>query len=179
MEILVSIFIAVAIIQLIIAGFLVVGALRYHHTRPWRAASVEPAEEIPTVSVLVPAFNEEATLANNLEGLIRQDHPSYEIIVIDDGSTDGTADVARHFATLHPGLIRVLSQSNAGKALALNHGLLEASGDVIVVVDADSILAPDALTQLAGTVPAARRPGGRRQCAHRQPRWRASLAAGR
>lgn len=140
-----------AIFGLVITVIMVVGALRYNHARSWRTAAHEGLAPMPTVSVLVPAFNEESTLGNNLEGLVRQDHPSFEIVVIDDGSTDGTAEVAERYADIYPGLIRVLRQSNTGKAMAMNNGLMHATGEVVVVVDADSSLAHDALSHIAGT----------------------------
>jgi peptidoglycan-N-acetylglucosamine deacetylase len=82
-----------------------------------------------------------------LNSLVAQDCANLEIIVVDDGSTDDTADVAARFAAMHP-QITVMTKPNGGKASALNHGIANSTGEIIVAVDADSVLNPDAVRQL-------------------------------
>ncbi len=92
------------------------------------------------VSVIVPAYNEEKTLRDCLETILASDYPDLEVIVVNDGSTDGTEQAIRPL--IDDGRIRYVAQANAGKAAALNRGLVSASGEVILFTDADSIFLP-------------------------------------
>ena len=100
----------------------------------------------PRVTVLVPSYNEGAVIARTITSVCTQQYPDLEVLVIDDGSSDDTFDVARAACT--DARVRVLRQANAGKAAALNTGIAEATGDIIVVIDADTLLAPDAIMHL-------------------------------
>lgn len=106
------------------------------------------------VSVIVAAFNEAAALGPCLDSLAAQqcDFP-FEIIVVDDGSTDATAEVA----AARPG-VRVLRQSNAGPGVARNHGVLAAAGEYVAFVDADCQAEPRWLEALLTDLPRAGRP---------------------
>jgi len=97
----------------------------------------------PSVSVLIPAYNEERTLAATLASALASDYMRFEVIVIDDGSTDGTAAEAGKF--LADARVKVLSKPNGGKASALNQGIAAATGDIILFTDADSVFAPDTI----------------------------------
>ncbi|MER6692614.1 bifunctional polysaccharide deacetylase/glycosyltransferase family 2 protein [Streptomyces minutiscleroticus] len=97
------------------------------------------------VSVLVPAYNEEAGIESTVRSLLASVHPHFEIIVIDDGSTDRTADLA---GRIDDPRVRVIRQPNAGKAAALNTGLANASYEIVVMVDADTVFEDDALYRL-------------------------------
>ncbi|WP_225832408.1 bifunctional polysaccharide deacetylase/glycosyltransferase family 2 protein [Streptomyces sp. NK08204] len=101
--------------------------------RRWGAAVTEP------VSVIVPAYNESAGIEAAVRSLLASDHP-VEIIVVDDGSTDGTADLVE--ALRLPG-VRVIRQENAGKPAALNTGLTAATCDLVVMVDGDTVFEPE------------------------------------
>jgi cellulose synthase/poly-beta-1,6-N-acetylglucosamine synthase-like glycosyltransferase len=107
-------------------------------------------EPYPTVSVVIPAYNEEECIGASLEALERIDYPQdrWEVVVVDDGSTDRTAAIATEHAG--PG-VRVFTKQNEGKHSALNYGVERATGEVIVTVDADSLLAADTLHQVAAT----------------------------
>ncbi|MFE2065741.1 bifunctional polysaccharide deacetylase/glycosyltransferase family 2 protein [Streptomyces sp. NPDC059467] len=87
------------------------------------------------VSVIVPAYNESAGIEAAVRSLLASDHP-VEIIVVDDGSTDGTADLVESLGL--PG-VRVIRQQNAGKPAALNTGLAAATCDLVVMVDGDTV----------------------------------------
>jgi poly-beta-1,6 N-acetyl-D-glucosamine synthase len=101
---------------------------------------------LPLVSILVPAFNEGPVIQGSIRSLLRLDYPSYEIIVIDDGSRDDTHARAALFEGRHGGaLVRVVHQANAGKAAALNHGIRVARGVLILCMDGDSALDPGTL----------------------------------
>lgn len=114
-----------------------------------RADDPPSASSYPSVSVLVPAYNEEGYVGRCIDSIRAATYPGEkEIVVIDDGSTDGTRAEARERAENDPSCT-VVSRQNGGKYAALNYGLLYATGEVIVVVDADSRLAPDALEKTA------------------------------
>lgn len=95
--------------------------------------------EAPSLSIIVPAFNSERHIAEAIGSIRAQGHPSVEIIVVDDGSTDRTPEVLESLAG--PDL-RYVRQENAGPAAARNRGLELARGDVITFIDADDLWPP-------------------------------------
>jgi cellulose synthase/poly-beta-1,6-N-acetylglucosamine synthase-like glycosyltransferase len=125
-------------------AFMVFLAQRHRRRRDdprfsWGPPVVEP------VSVVVPAYNERAGIADTLASLLASDHP-IEIVVVDDGSTDGTADIAE--AVPDP-RVRVIRQRNAGKAAALNAGIAHARHELVVMMDGDTVFEPDTVRRLA------------------------------
>lgn len=94
----------------------------------------------PSVSILIPAYNAEEWIAETIQSAIAQTWPRKEIIVVDDGSKDRTAEAGRRFAS--KGVV-VVSQENEGAASARNHALRLSQGDYIQWLDADDLLAPD------------------------------------
>jgi GT2 family glycosyltransferase len=94
----------------------------------------------PLVSILIPAYNSEEWIASTLRSAIAQTWPRKEIIVVDDGSNDRTAEVARRFASNE---VTVVTKENGGAAAARNHALGLSQGDYIQWLDADDLLAPD------------------------------------
>ncbi len=92
------------------------------------------------VSIIIPAYNAERTLAYTIRSALAQTWPYKEIIVVDDGSTDCTGEIARGFESAG---VLVLSKTNGGQAAAINHAMSRARGDYIQELDADDILAPD------------------------------------
>jgi len=117
---------------------------RVHRNRVRRLGQ-RPRHFLGPVSVIVPAFNERANIAATVRSLVASDYPQLEVIVIDDGSTDGTADIVERLGL--PG-VHVLRQLNAGKPAALNHGIFYARGDILVLVDGDTVFEPGALAIL-------------------------------
>ncbi|MTD59549.1 glycosyltransferase [Amycolatopsis sp. RM579] len=119
---------------------LVLGATAAHVRRrpPERGPVREP------VTVIVPAYNEEAGIEATVRSVLASDHP-VEVIIVDDGSTDGTAGIA---AKLVSPRVRLVRQQNAGKAAALNTGLAAARTDLVVMVDGDTVLEPTAVRAL-------------------------------
>ncbi len=98
----------------------------------------------PMVSILIPMHCEEKVVEATLEGALRIDYPRYELIVIDDGSTDGTlSKVAPHVAAGRVRLVR--KRVNEGKAMALNDGLFCANGEIVLTLDADAVADPQIL----------------------------------
>ncbi|MBC9718198.1 glycosyltransferase [Streptomyces sp. TRM66268-LWL] len=104
----------------------------------WGPPVLEP------VSVLVPAYNEAKCIENTVRSLVSSDHP-IEVIVIDDGSTDGTARLVESLRL--PG-VRVVRQHNAGKPAALNRGVANARHDLIVMMDGDTVFEPSTVREL-------------------------------
>ncbi len=100
-----------------------------------------------TVSVIVPAYNEGRVIARTLHAVLASEPPPLEVIVVDDGSKDETLAEAERVAATDP-RVRVLTQANAGKATALNHGIAEARGEILVCLDADTQFMPTTLAQL-------------------------------
>ncbi len=94
----------------------------------------------PLVSVLIPAYNAERTVAETVTSALDQTHPRVEVIVVDDGSTDGTLEALRPFEARG---VRVIAQENAGACAARNRALAEARGDYLQYLDADDLLSPD------------------------------------
>jgi glycosyltransferase involved in cell wall biosynthesis len=102
------------------------------------------------ISCIIPVFNCERYLAEALDSVFAQDLAPSEIIVVDDGSTDGTADVLRAYA----GSIRVVRQPNLGVSAARNAGLRAAAGDVIAFLDSDDIWPAGRMRALAASLAA-------------------------
>lgn len=97
--------------------------------------------ELPLVSVVVPVWNGEDTLRQTLESVALQTHRSLEIIIVDDGSTDGTAAVAAAFCASEP-RARLISKENGGVASARNTGILDSLGEWIALIDSDDLWHP-------------------------------------
>src|SRR5262249_47509123 len=98
----------------------------------------ERTTSLPTCSVIVPAFNREAAVAVVLGKLLQTLGPDYEVIVVDDGSSDATATVARQFP------VRLLQHAhNQGKGIALKTGIEAAYSDIVVWIDADDTYPPE------------------------------------
>ncbi|MFC4463688.1 glycosyltransferase [Streptomyces xiangluensis] len=106
---------------------------------PWLPEVTEP------VTVLVPAYNEEAGIESTVLSLLASTHRQLQIIVIDDGSTDRTADIAEGIGDPR---VQVIRKLNEGKAVALNTGLAHARHDIVVMVDADTVFEADAIRRL-------------------------------
>ncbi len=105
----------------------------------------------PMVSILVPCYNEEKVLKASLESLMKQTYPRYEILVIDDGSSDDTYLLAKNMEFDNGNVsLKAYTKQNAGKAHALNFGIEKAKGELFLAVDADSKLSEDAVELMAG-----------------------------
>jgi cellulose synthase/poly-beta-1,6-N-acetylglucosamine synthase-like glycosyltransferase/spore germination protein YaaH/peptidoglycan/xylan/chitin deacetylase (PgdA/CDA1 family) len=104
----------------------------------------------PRVAVLIPAYNEETVIVRTIRSVLNSDYKNLHIIVIDDGSADRTAEVARdaYAAEIAGGRIQVLSKPNGGKAAALNFALDRLSEEIYVGIDADTVIATDAISKL-------------------------------
>jgi cellulose synthase/poly-beta-1,6-N-acetylglucosamine synthase-like glycosyltransferase/spore germination protein YaaH/peptidoglycan/xylan/chitin deacetylase (PgdA/CDA1 family) len=138
-------FIFVAGILLVSGRALIVGLLAL--IEKLRPAPQDHPEYKPEVSVMIPAYNEESVIVATVRAALASDYPKLEILVIDDGSSDRTAELVRtNFG--RDRRVRLLLQSNHGKPSALNHGLSEAIGEIIISIDADTIVDPEAIRRL-------------------------------
>lgn len=100
------------------------------------------------VSVIIPAFNEEENIESSILSIIKNNYPEKEIIVVNDGSTDGTRQVVQNLQAKYPGQIKLIRCKNSGKANALNIGIKFSKYEVFVAMDADTIFAPNAIKNL-------------------------------
>ncbi|MDR3709200.1 MAG: glycosyltransferase [Capsulimonadaceae bacterium] len=101
----------------------------------------------PPVSVVIAAYNEARVVERTVATLLASDYPDLEIVVVDDGSQDGTAGVVEA-AYGGDARVRVLRKENGGKASALNLGMKECHGDIVVALDADTIFQPNTIALL-------------------------------
>jgi cellulose synthase/poly-beta-1,6-N-acetylglucosamine synthase-like glycosyltransferase/peptidoglycan/xylan/chitin deacetylase (PgdA/CDA1 family) len=132
-------------LAMLLVRVLLVLPLAWRHRR--RHQESPPARDFrPTVSVLVPAFNEGRVIGRTLEHLLASDYPGLEIVVIDDGSTDGTETVVASFLTDQR--VRYLREENGGKGAALNTGIRESSGEIVVAMDADTLFERTTISRL-------------------------------
>ncbi len=130
--------------RLIIVGlFAVIDRLRSH---PYESA----AGYNPRVAVLIPAYNEEKVIVRTIRSVLNSDYKNLHVIVIDDGSSDNTAEVAReaYDREIAAGHVQVLSKPNGGKAAALNYALERLNEEIYVGIDADTVIAADAISKL-------------------------------
>ncbi len=93
----------------------------------------------PLVSILIPVYNAERFVSNSIESVISQTYPLIEIVVVDDGSTDRSAEIINSYS----GRIKIILQNNAGQSEAANRAFGACSGELIKFFDADDVMAPD------------------------------------
>jgi cellulose synthase/poly-beta-1,6-N-acetylglucosamine synthase-like glycosyltransferase len=112
-----------------------------------RAREPQHPDFEPPVTVLIPAYNEEAVIIQTVTAALASDYLALEIIVVNDGSADRTGELLdAHFD--HDPRVRIIHQSNRGKSAALTRALLEAQSDILVTIDADTSIAPNAVASL-------------------------------
>lgn len=107
----------------------------------------------PLISVIIPAYNEELVIERALDSINANTYRRKEVIVVNDGSSDQTSVLVRRWRrrVANKGMtLRLVNQKNAGKAAAINNGMTVAKGSLIMVLDADSLLAPSALSEVPG-----------------------------
>ena len=143
----VSLLIHVLLVSLIftmLINFLTVPLAVFHRLKE-RKVVFTPSSYKPRISIVVPAYNEEKLVARTIETLIEAEYPDKEIIVVDDGSNDNTYRIASEFVSRG---VKVVKRPNGGKFAALNTGIAISTGEIIITVDADSMIARAALTEI-------------------------------
>ena len=103
----------------------------------------------PAISVVIPLYNKQREVAAAVRSALAQSYPPAEIVVVDDGSTDGGAEVVRAIGSP---LVRLVEQANAGVCAARNHGIAETSGEYIALLDADDEWEPGFLAEIAAMI---------------------------
>jgi cellulose synthase/poly-beta-1,6-N-acetylglucosamine synthase-like glycosyltransferase/peptidoglycan/xylan/chitin deacetylase (PgdA/CDA1 family)/spore germination protein YaaH len=131
------------------ARLVLVGALATFDRFRRRKDIVDPGYK-PSVAVLIPAYNEEKVIVRTVESVLDSDYPHLRAIVIDDGSKDQTLEVIRAAfqKQIAQGRVTLLTKPNSGKAAALNFALDHVTEEIFVGIDADTIIAPDAISKL-------------------------------
>src|SRR3954469_8245696 len=143
----------VALYPLTTAALWIAGGLMFRlwEERPGDRV-LEPERGWPGVSVLIPAYNEEAVIATSVRAALRSDYPRFEVLVLDDGSTDDT-EAAAIAAAAGDGRLRVLRDPvNRGKAEQLNAGFARARHGLVIVTDADTHMHPQAIRYLTARI---------------------------
>jgi cellulose synthase/poly-beta-1,6-N-acetylglucosamine synthase-like glycosyltransferase/peptidoglycan/xylan/chitin deacetylase (PgdA/CDA1 family)/spore germination protein YaaH len=133
-------------IYLTLARSLFFGALALVQKYGTRRAVFDPAFR-PPVSVIIAAYNEEKVIVRTIFSILRNGYDDLELIVVDDGSADGTLEVLRRNFGDNP-QVRILSQPNSGKSAALNNAIAHARQEILVAVDADTIFRAGAIGKL-------------------------------
>lgn len=104
---------------------------------------------MPLISIVVPVYNVAGYLPKCVESILAQKQDGFEIILVDDGSTDSSGAVCDRYAAAHPELIRVLHQPNAGLGGARNTGIDAARGEYLLFIDSDDFVSPELTAQMA------------------------------
>lgn len=126
-----------------VGAFSIILALVRRRRRPTYPANLP----IQPVSVVLAAYNEEPVIARTLRNLAASRYPLIEIIVVDDGSADGTSAEVEQLVR-EDARIRLIRQDNTGKWAALNRGIAQAKGEIVVTLDADTVFTPDTIGNL-------------------------------
>jgi cellulose synthase/poly-beta-1,6-N-acetylglucosamine synthase-like glycosyltransferase/peptidoglycan/xylan/chitin deacetylase (PgdA/CDA1 family)/spore germination protein YaaH len=112
--------------------------------RPDHAVLSDPP---PSVAVLIPAYNEETVIVQTVTSILASDMKDLRVVVVDDGSTDGTAELlVKHFGK--DPRVQIVQQVNRGKAAALNNAMSHCNTEIVVTIDADTEIEPDAIRKL-------------------------------
>jgi len=130
----------------------VVGVRNLRSGKRKKKLSFSGKKRLPTMSIIVPVKDEEKVVGRLLKALAKADYPQdkKEIVIVEDGSIDRTAEICRKFAEEHPGQVKLVSRSvSDGKPSALKEAFKHVSGEIVAVFDADNIPEPDFLLRAA------------------------------
>ncbi|WP_155315362.1 glycosyltransferase family 2 protein [Desulfosarcina alkanivorans] len=111
---------------------------------------------LPTISIVVPSFNQAQYLTETLQSIVDQDYPSLEVIIQDGGSTDGSIVIAENFVRRFPAIFQLFVEKDSGQADALNRGFVRASGEIMAFLNSDDTYFPRILHRVAVEIDAAR-----------------------
>lgn len=123
----------------------IVGALVFYLRHEWRRQKLPALEGLPRVTVVIPCHNEAAAIEQVVRTAARGDYPNFDLLVVDDASTDGSREILVRLAREIPQLRVVLVEHNFGKAKALTFGALATPAEYLLTIDADALLEPDAI----------------------------------
>ncbi len=134
---------------LVMSYFWMIGGLVFYFRYERKKNQLPELTDHPFFSILIPCHNEQEQIEETLERLADLDYPEYEIIAVDDGSTDETAARIKAMCAGNPRLRAVYLKENQGKAAALNIGSLVSKGELLLTLDADALISTDALRWIA------------------------------
>jgi len=126
--------------------FLVIAVLATIEKRRAKRKRYDPAYQ-PLVSMIVPAYNEAKVIDKTIDTLLASTYPGIEIIVVDDGSKDNTYERLLELYGTNP-RVRAFTKPNGGKAQALNYGIEQTQAEIVIALDADTVILPDAAEKL-------------------------------
>lgn len=127
------------------------GALFFYFRREHNKSREAPIfNQYPFVSVLIPAHNEESSISSTILSILSSNYPNFEVIAVDDGSSDKTPAIVEEMVNLYPKLRFLRLLENRGKPSALRYGTLASRGDIVLTIDADAYLDPDAIHWMVG-----------------------------
>ena len=127
----------------------IIGALLFYWRREMKPRNSN-LDTYPSYSIIIPAHNEEGDIEETIENLRNLDYPSYKVLVVDDGSTDRTAEIIDTLADKYPGWLKAVHlMPNSGKSKAINAGVLLCEGELILIVDADCLVDKNILKMMA------------------------------
>lgn len=131
-------------------GLYSIAATKYQKRKLKKHPPVVNEDYKPFVTVMIPAHNEESVIANTVENILEMDYPAFEVIVIDDRSSDNTASIIKELELKHQNVKALIREPEAfpGKSAVLNDAFKIAKGDAVLVFDADATVEPDFLNKL-------------------------------
>jgi 1,2-diacylglycerol 3-beta-glucosyltransferase len=137
-------------VSMVIYGLYSLAATKYQKRKMKKHPLVINENYKPFITIMIPAHNEESVISNTVENILQIDYPKFEVIVIDDRSSDNTASVIKDLEQKHDNVIALIRKLNAfpGKSAVLNDALKIAKGEAILVFDADATVNPDFINQL-------------------------------
>ena len=130
---------------LVMSYLWMIGGLIFYWRYERKKTGPPELSDYPFFSIVIPCHNEQSQICDTLERLIDLDYPEFEIIAVDDGSTDQTGDKIRAMCADNPRLRAVYLKENQGKAAAMNIGSLVSRGELLLTLDADALISPEAL----------------------------------
>ncbi len=135
---------------MVVYGLYSIAATKYQKRKLKKHPIVVNEDFKPFVSVMIPAHNEETVISNTVENILRMDYPNFEIIVIDDRSSDNTPNVIKELEQKYEKVKALIREADAfpGKSAVLNDAISIAKGEAILVFDADATVEPDFLKKL-------------------------------
>jgi len=104
------------------------------------------------LSVVIPMYNESMVIRDTLKAVLESDYPHLDIVVINDGSTDGCSAIVQQICEVHPNIRLIEQRPNQGKSAALNRGFAECEHELVITVDADTRLAPQTMQRMAAAL---------------------------
>ncbi len=137
---------SISLAMFVVRNAVTFGGAYLHKRREAKDVASNPPDKTPLVTVVVPAYNEEKALGKTVAALLNLSYASKEIIIVDDGSTDRTLEIAQSYTDSD--IVNVLTKPNGGKWDSLNAGINAAKGEFIVCIDADTLLDHDAVQHL-------------------------------